>query len=69
MTALEAIFMLRQQRRDKRIHPDHVPESTLFGFLDSCPPDDYKKQLNEAYRQGKIIIHRTLNGRSIELID
>ena len=69
MTALDALFNLRQQRRDAHIHPDFVPEVELFRVLNGSPVESTKQQLNEAFRQGKIRLHRTVNGRSVELID
>lgn len=69
MTALDILFNLRQQRRDAHIQPDFVPENALFRALDGSAVENPKQQLNEAFRQGKIRLHRTVNGRSVELID
>ena len=69
MTAIEALSLLLQRRREKRVMPDFIPEIDLFLFLRNYPNENYKQQLNEAFRQGKIKIHRTINGRSIELVE
>jgi hypothetical protein len=69
MTALDILFNLRQQRRGAHIQPDFVPEIELLRALYSSPVESTKQQLNEAYQQGKIRLHRTINGRSVELID
>ena len=71
MTVLEQLQTLREIRVAAHIEPTHVPDIQLFRALDEqgIPAQQARKELNEAFRQGIIRVHRTINGRSIELID
>ena len=71
MTAIEQLQVLREARVTAHVEPTHVPDILLFQALDrqGIPAQQTRKELNEAFRQGIIRVHRTINGQSIELID
>ncbi len=61
----ERIKALRQARRDRHVAPDYVVYNELSANVDE---DLLRQQLNQAFKEGYIKVHRGINHQLIELL-
>lgn len=59
------IARLAQERRERNIVPEHVPETDIRKAV----YDETTKELNELYASGEIKVSRLINGNAVTLTD
>lgn len=58
---LTIIARLQQEKRDKHIEPDHIEFARLMNEVSK----EVRAELNRLYKDGKIGITPTLNGKAV----
>lgn len=58
---LTIISRLQQEKRDKHIEPDHIEFASLMNEVSK----EVRSELNRLYKDGKIGITQTLNGKAV----
>lgn len=58
---LTIIARLQQEKRDKHIEPDHIEFARLMNEVSK----EVRAELNRLYKEGKICITPTLNGKAV----
>lgn len=66
MTDLKKLIArLAQERRERNIVPEHVPETDIRKAV----YDETTKELNSLYASGEIKVSRLVNGNAVTLTD
>lgn len=63
MNLLETISRLQKEREDRNIVPSHILVSDLKNEISN----EMYKELNELFRQGKIIVKDTVKGKAVKI--
>lgn len=65
MNLLQEIFLLQEEKRKRRIVPNHI----LFTELKNRVGKDISEELNRLWKEGKIGVTKTINQKAVYLLN